>query len=107
MKDTTVNPKIPYLVQADPLVRPLVPDYLKNRANDVQRLKDALAAKDFPVLRKIGHNMRGSAGAYGLPPLSEIGGRIEDAALAQDAGAIAAALEDMRQFLDVVKMPTP
>ena len=94
-----------YVVQADPLVLPLVPDYLKNRANDVQRLRGALAAADFGVLRKIGHNMRGSAGAYGVPPLSEIGGRIEDAALKQDTGAIGAAVEDMDQFLRVVKMP--
>lgn len=94
-----------YVVQADPLVLPLVPDYLKNRANDVQRLRAALAAADFGLLRKVGHNMRGSAGAYGVPPLSEIGGRIEDAALKQDGAAIAGAVEEMERFLQVVKMP--
>jgi len=94
-----------FVVQADPLVLPLVPDYLKNRANDVQRLRAAIAAGDFGVLRKIGHNMRGSAGAYGVPPLSEIGGRIEDAALKRDTAAIAGAVEDLEGFLQVVKMP--
>ena len=94
-----------YVVQADPLIRPLIPDYLKNRANDVQRLRAALAAADFALLRKIGHNMRGSAGAYGVPPLSEIGGRIEDAALKQDAAAIAPAVDELEQFLRIVKMP--
>jgi HPt (histidine-containing phosphotransfer) domain-containing protein len=94
-----------YVVEADPLIRPLIPDYLKNRANDVQRLRAALAAADFPVLRKIGHNMRGSAGAYGVPPLSEIGGRIEDAALKQDAAAIAPVVDELEQFLRIVKMP--
>jgi HPt (histidine-containing phosphotransfer) domain-containing protein len=94
-----------YVVEADPLIRPLIPDYLKNRANDVQRLRAALAAADFPLLRKIGHNMRGSAGAYGVPPLSEIGGRIEDAALKQDAGAIAPVVDELEQFLRIVKMP--
>lgn len=94
-----------YVVQAEPLVLPLVPDYLKNRANDVLRLRAALETGDFPLLRKIGHNMRGSAGAYGVPPLSVIGGRIEDAALKQDAGAIAPAVDELEQFLKVVKMP--
>ena len=94
-----------YVVEADPLIRPLIPDYLKNRANDVLRLRAALAASDFPLLRKIGHNMRGSAGAYGVPPLSEIGGRIEDAALKQDAAAIAPAVDELEQFLRIVKMP--
>ena len=104
MKDTTVNPQSPYLVKVDPIVAPLVPDYLKNRAADLQRLTDALAAKDFALLRKVGHNIRGSAGAYGLPPLSEIGARIEDAAQKQDGGPIGAALDDMRLFLQNVKI---
>lgn len=94
-----------YLVKVDPLIAPLVPDYLKNRAADLQKLEAALAASDFAVLRKIGHNIRGSAGAYGLPPLSEIGARLEDAAVRQDLGALAPAIDAMRQFLLVVRMP--
>jgi len=104
MKDTTVNPKSPYVAKIDPLIAPLLPDYLRNRQKDLQRLQEALGGKDFAILRKLGHNMRGSAGAYGLPPLSEIGGRIEDAAQAQDAGPIGAALDDMRLFLQTVKL---
>lgn len=105
MQKTTVNPAAPYLVQADPLVLPLVPGYLANRAADLSKLDAALAARDFPVLRKLGHNMRGSAGAYGLPPLSEIGARIEDAAQKQDLAAIKPAVDDMRRFLQSVKVP--
>ena len=93
-----------YVVQVDPLIAPLVPGYLSNREKDLQRMRDALTAKDFPALRKLGHNLRGSAGAYGLPPLSEIGGRIEDAAVAQDGAPIGAALEDLQQFLQAVKL---
>jgi HPt (histidine-containing phosphotransfer) domain-containing protein len=95
----------PYLVQADPLVLPLVPGYLANRSAELPKLDAALAAKDFKMLRKVGHNMRGSAGAYGLPPLSEIGARIEDAAQKQDTAALAPALDDMRRFLQSVKVP--
>jgi histidine phosphotransfer protein HptB len=105
MKDTptSINPQSPYVVKVDPIVAPLVPDYLKNREKDLQKLTEALAAKDFAVLRKVGHNIRGSAGAYGLPPLSAIAARIEDAAQVQDAGPIGPALEDMRLFLLHVK----
>ncbi len=104
MKDTSVNPKSPWVVKVDPIVAPLVPEYLRNREKDLQRMTEALAGKDFAALRKLGHNMRGSAGAYGLPPLSEIGARIEDAAQAQDGGPIGSALADMRQFLQTVKL---
>jgi HPt (histidine-containing phosphotransfer) domain-containing protein len=95
----------PYRVQADSLVLPLVPGYLANRAVELPKLDAALAARDFPLLRKIGHNLRGSAGAYGLPPLSLIGAQIEDAAVAQDAGAIAPLLDELRRFLKTVELP--
>ena len=93
-----------FVARPDPLIAPLVPGYLKNRGHDVDRIEQALAAKDFAELRKLGHNMRGSAGGYGLPPLSQIGGRIEDAAVASDAAAIGAALDEMRHFLKTVKL---
>ena len=100
-----VPPDAPYRVQADPLVLPLVPGYLANRATELPKLDAALVARDFALLRKIGHNLRGSAGAYGLPPLSEIGARIEDGAVAQDAGALTQTLDELRRFLKVVELP--
>jgi len=104
MKKNTVDPQSPYVVQVDPLIAPLVPGYLENRGKDVQRIADFIAGKDFAALRRLGHNMKGSAGAYGLAPLSEIGGRIEVAAQASDGAAIGAALEDLRRFLQNVKL---
>ncbi len=104
MKNNTMDPQSPYVVKVDPLIAPLVPGYLQNRAKDTQRIADWLAAKDFGALQKLGHNMRGSAGAYGLAPLSDIGGRIEAAAQASDGAAIGAALEEMGRFLQNVKL---
>jgi len=103
MKNNT-NPPAPYVVQVDPLIAPLVPGYLKSRNDDLQRIAAWLAAKDFAALRKLGHNLRGSAGAYGLAPLSEIGTRIEAAAQASDGAAIGVELEEMGRFLQNVKI---
>ena len=106
MNDKTgINPRVPFVVKADPLLQPLIPDYLKNRRLDLQRLADGLARKDFALLRKTGHDMAGSGGAYGLPPISDLGRRIEDAAVAGDAAAVAMARDDLQVFLDTVKLP--
>lgn len=102
---TTVNPRVPFVVKADPLLQPLIPDYLRNRRLDVKKLEDALAAKDFAALRKLGHDMHGSGGAFGLPPISDLGRQIEDAAAAQDGATIGVAIENLRYFLDTVKLP--
>lgn len=95
----------PFVVKADPLLLPLIPKYLDNRRQDLVRLADAVAARDLKALRKLGHDMSGSGGAYGIPPVSEIGKRIEDAALAGDTAAIAQAIEELRAFLDTVRLP--
>ena len=105
MDETGVNPRGPYVPDVDPLIRPLIPDYLRHRRDDLQRLDEALGRGDFALLRKLGHDMRGSGGAYGLPPVSELGRVIESAALARDAGAVRAAADDLRAFLDAVKLP--
>ncbi|MGH8443367.1 MAG: Hpt domain-containing protein [Nevskiaceae bacterium] len=99
-----MNDSPPFVARPDPLIAPLVPGYLKNREQDLGKIEQALAARDFAGLRRLGHNMRGSAGGYGLPPLSQIGGRIEDAAVANDAAAIGTALDEMRGFLKTVKL---
>ena len=105
MEKTGINPRVPFVVKADPLLQPLIPDYMRNRRLDLQRLAEALARKDFNALRKIGHDMHGSGGAYGMPPISDIGRSIEDAALAADVARIEASMADLQVFLDTVKLP--
>jgi len=105
MEKTGENPKVPFVVKADPLLLPLIPDYLRNRQLDLQRLADALGRKDFSTLRKLGHDMHGSGGAYGLPPVSECGREIEAAALAGDTVRLDGAIESLRVFLEAVKLP--
>lgn len=94
-----------FVVKVDPLLLPLIPGYLEHRRKDLQGLADALAAGDLGAARKIGHNMYGSGGAFGLPPVSALGKRIEDGALAGDAAAIAAARAELEQFLATVRLP--
>ena len=101
---TSQDPASPFLIQVPAIIAPLVPQYMKNREEEAIKLQQAIADKDLALLRRIGHNLRGSAGAYGLPPLSVIGGRIEDAALASDLAAVGIALEDLRAFLRNVKL---
>ena len=98
-------PRTPFVVQADPLLQPLIPGYVASRRADLVKLGDALASRDLAALRKLGHNMSGSGAAYGIPPVSAFGKRIEDAALAGDLAGIASAVEELRAFLDTVKLP--
>lgn len=106
MDETAKDPAVPFIVKAHPRMLPLIPEYLKNRAEDLQRLADGIDRQDFAALRTLGHNMYGSGGGYGLPPVSEIGREIEEAALAGDVPKLRAATAALKSFLASVRLPT-
>lgn len=87
------------VVTVDPELGALVPGFLNNRREDLQRIAAAMAEGDYQSLRIIGHNMKGSGGAYGFDHISELGARIEKAALAADVAAAAAATEALESYL--------
>ena len=73
----------------------LLPNFLRHRAEDVVRLRAALAAGDFESIAVIGHNLRGNGASYGFPQLSAVGATIEQSARARDAEAIARDIEHL------------
>lgn len=91
-------------VQVDQELADLVPNFLTNRRNDIARLREAFQAGDFDSMRHIGHNMKGVGGGYGFAFITELGGKMESAALARDLASIEQCIEsytDYMQRLDV------
>lgn len=84
----------------DPIVRDLLPGYLARRREEILTLNDALERQDFESLRTIGHNLHGSGGAYGLPRMSELGKKLENAARLHDSESIQGTLREMKAYLD-------
>lgn len=83
----------------DPVVSGLLPGYLARREAELGRLQDLLASGSFAEIKLLGHNLSGSGGAYGLPELTHIGRRIEDAAGDADAPALQAELKRLEGVL--------
>ena len=66
----------------------MVPGFLERREKDLADLRQFIAVGDFNGIKCIGHRLRGSGGGYGLPRISEIGQRMEAAALVSDAAQV-------------------
>jgi len=81
----------------DASIRDLVPGFLRNKRADILGAVAALELGDFDRPRQVGHQLKGEGGAYCFSMISEIGGKLEDAAL---AGNESAALECARQLID-------
>lgn len=85
---------LPGLVaDADPAILQLLPSYVANRHADIDVISHSIDAGDLAVLRRVGHNLKGSGAAYGLPPFSEFGAALEAAAKSGDFDA----LRDLRR----------
>lgn len=83
----------------DPLIRPLIPLFLKHQHQALAEIHDALAHQDFDTLRTIAHKLKGSGGSYGLEVVSLLGKQLEDAARAGDANAILSHISTLEDYL--------
>lgn len=89
---------------SDPFARRLIGKYLSHRKDDIEKLKQALAASDFETIRVTGHNLYGSGSAYGLDDISWLGASIENAADARDRKQVERLIGEMTDFLHKLRV---
>ena len=63
---------------------PVIVRYLERRKNEVAQCEVALKNLDFDPLMRMGHQLKGNGTTFGFPELSDMGSRLEVAALSKD-----------------------
>jgi signal transduction histidine kinase/DNA-binding response OmpR family regulator len=91
-------------VRVDPDLADVVPGYLDKRRRDIPQYRQALQGGDFQTVRMLGHKMRGTGAGYGFDQLTALGKSIEEAALAADSAAAAAAVDQVERYLAAVEL---
>ena len=92
------------VIYIDPDVAELIPRYFKARRRDLDVIDAAIAAGDLDRIRVIGHQLKGTGGAYGFPHITELGRLIEAAAKASEISQIEAAAADLARYLDEIRV---
>ena len=87
------------VVQVDPDLMPLIPNFLAHRRDDVDAIRAALARSDYHAIRVVGHNLRGCGAGYGFVAITDFGTVIEQAALGGDAPAIGRHVDELATYL--------
>jgi len=90
--------KIPITVES--WLKPVIPAYLEKRRGDVAKLRFALDQGDYATIRTLGHQMAGSGAGYGFAEITEIGGTLEESALAGDAARIRDGVDALDRYLN-------
>ena len=83
----------------------LTPQYLKNCRRDLLLMQEALERADYATLDLLGHNLRGSGGAFGFQGLSDIGTSVEAAAKEGDAVASRSGVVELSDYLNRLRPP--
>lgn len=71
-------------VYINPELEEIVPRFIELRHEDISAIRAALEKKDFGIIARIGHSMKGSGAGYGFNPISDIGRKLEEAAKVHD-----------------------
>jgi CheY-like chemotaxis protein len=68
------------VAHVDKDLKELIPKYLSERQNDINRIHDAIKEQDYEAVRSLGHTLKGSGGGYGFDQITEIGIHLEESA---------------------------
>ncbi len=82
----------------------LIPGFMENRRQDVRAIMESVEQKDFEVIRVLGHDMKGSGGAYGFDAITDLGGCLEQAARGEDPTEILKLASELANYLDRVEI---
>ena len=77
-----------------------VPAYLESCRQDAIAIGDALDRADFEAVTILGHNMRGSGGAFGFQAITDFGAELEKSAEIGDVGRSRRLAHDLAIYLE-------
>ena len=92
------------VVQVDEDLEDLIPGFLENRAQDIEKLRAELEQNNFVNVTSIGHSIKGVGGGYGFDLMSELGAKIETAGKESNTVAIQENIEQLDDYLKRVEV---
>jgi HPt (histidine-containing phosphotransfer) domain-containing protein len=73
--------------------------YITHTFNELKNIKETLDFTTFDSLRTFGHNIKGSGGMYGFNEITNMGAKIESAAINENLDNIKSHIDALGIFL--------
>ena len=93
----------PILLRMKPRLADRVPAYLENCRQNIVVMLDALDRVDFETVTSLGHQMRGSGGAFGFQAITDIGAALQQAGESADNDVSRKWVRELSNYLDGVE----
>ena len=94
----------PIPLRVKPVLADRIPAYLQNCRQNVVVMLDALDRVDFETVTSLGHQMRGSGGAFGFQAITDIGAALQEAAESADNDVSRKWVGELSKSLDRVEI---
>ena len=91
-------------VRADPEIADLIQAFMLAMKSHTDTLAQALHARDYQVIRTLGHQMNGEGGTFGFDAISTFGAELEQAAFREDDQTIGKTVEELISYLKRVQV---
>lgn len=92
------------VVQPDPDLADLIPDFLNNHRRDMADIETAIARNDFEFIRRTAHTLKGICRPYGFIYLETLSKRMEVAGQQENIDDVKNVASEMAQYLDRVQV---
>jgi len=94
------------MIEVEPDLIDLIPDFLARKRADLLTIKSALdgAAGDLTMIAALAHKMKGEGGSFGFDVMSEIGGALEATAKKGDRDSVRQLVSDLSDYLEKVEI---
>ena len=86
-------------------IKKFIPQFMENTKNDIELLKKSLKTKDYTVISRNAHSMKGYAKPFGFEYIGELAAQIQEAAEDQiydDLEPMIKELDEYYQNIEIV-----
>lgn len=92
------------IVEVDPDLCDLIPDFLDRKRADLLTMQRALESSDFTAVAALGHKIKGEGGSFGFDTITEIGAALEMTAKKGDRESACSLVSDLSEYLQKVEI---
>ena len=85
----------------------LVPGYLASVRHEMNEILEGLDSDDCEVVRRLGHQFKGSGAGYGFPEIARVGAAVELASKASNGDEVRSQILALGRYLDRVEVGEP
>lgn len=98
------NPGDEIIVKLDPLIKDIVADFLQHRKENASAITEAIKLSDFETVGDIGHDIEGTAGAFGFKEMGLIGRSLQQAARESSLVNVKSLAEELTSYLERLRV---